>query len=356
LRSGKVLAFTEAPHVNGVSEYDPALGSAGAWSKVADYDESLGWGQARLVIGSRPPPYSDCGQMCDKVLMHLHGGGWIVYDPVNRQWLSTLPGSSDPGGPFGGRGNALAAQILGEPCGQYCGNVLMVYCCGPGRVGGDFAELWDPKTGVFTPVGYLGGSVGRPDGPNLAQSVVALRNGQVLVTTAQRYVANTRTWTKIFDPTVGKFLNGDDHSVSHEGVPMVLGNGDVLFSDGTTDTPTTAAEVFHVGAPPGLGLQWGPASLLCGTPTAVCSPLSTFPIGGVPGAGLLALTVAPDGTRTGWRVDSRQPPQTWSWTKAAGGPHGSIGNSVVIGGACTKHCGKIVTASDGRSELYSPPP
>ncbi|MDQ6949368.1 MAG: hypothetical protein M3256_24725, partial [Actinomycetota bacterium] len=305
-----------------------------------------------LVIGSRPTPYDDCSPNCGKVLVH-NKTTWILYDPTTTTWLP-MPSQSDPAPTVaaehgGGSGGVTAQIVVGQCLPQYCGQVLMIYSSGPNDTGGPFAELWNPKTAAFTPLGYV-----VPNAPSDGVSVIVLRDGKVLIMASG---FGTPKWTRIFNPTASDpamvFEFRPNHLLQHYGGHdgAVLNSGNVLFIGDVTDP---RAEVFD-------GRSWT-AATSCGGSNDYCYILTAFD----DGKQVLAISL-PRGrpyfttAKTAWRFDS-----TRGWRKTMGPPLGasSVMRAAVIGGPqCTSRCGQIVTVggdpntpADRGSTLYISPP
>jgi len=362
LPTGKVLAFIS---VEGVSEYDPSVGSFGSWSSVAPNPLQPGVGQTSrdylsgtaAVIGSRSSS-DDCGGNCGRVLAYLGYGGWNVYDPMAKTWAPAGTSLMDPGPNSGGTIGETAGQILGSNCGDYCGQFLMVYqTCRKPCTGGTPAELWDPKTGNFTIVSrsIFGTNAGQ------AASIVALPDSRVLVTAFGQ--GSSPKYAKLFIPTSFKspdsvidglaFQGLDPHTVEH--FPWhdheLLANGDVLFIDWRNG----AAEVFNH-----LTSTWESRPSCVATADPGCRGLTAFADGGK----VLAVVKDLNSGRvtTAWRFD---PSASTPWSQTAGNPSNATAWASVIGGPeGTKHRGQVLTVAVTPlnfnsavvgSQLYIPP-
>jgi hypothetical protein len=152
-------------------------------------------------------------------------GGAEVFDPATG--VSTATGSMTSPRLAGHTATLLADGTVLVAGGKFIDNSTTL----------SEAEVYDPATNGWTPVGGLAA-------PRIGHAATRLADGRVLVSGG----ASNAT-TEIYDPQERRFVSGEPMSISREGhTATLLDNGDVLLAGGLTEPlairPSTSAEVW----------------------------------------------------------------------------------------------------------------
>ena len=163
-------------------------------------------------------------------------GSAELYDPVANVFTPT--GSPAP------RGNSFTATLLPNGKVLVAGGSILNPQQYP-YVPIDTAELYDPATGQFTPIGNL--TIARS-----AHTATLLPNGTVLLAGGFTKPANVGddlpllATTEIFDPQTNTFTAGRDMETQREGhTATLLLDGALLFVGGSWNSPAISTEIFH---------------------------------------------------------------------------------------------------------------
>src|SRR5262249_49751788 len=109
----------------------------------------------------------------------------------------------------------------------------------------DLAEVYDPATGTFADIGYLGVT-------HEFSAAVRLADGTVLITGGQFLGGNGSAGSELYVPATGSFASAGNMTLGrHSHTATLLRDGTVLITGGFSTWPraTASAEIYGIAAP-----------------------------------------------------------------------------------------------------------
>ena len=331
---------------------------------------SLQPGSGDFFLAEDPAtPYSECIGIVDNCGKILSFGRYLFdpsVDPGNNQWetiddpsVSSCNVCGDPGPP-GNRANFSWVQIKGAPaqCGANCGKIA--FFAGPGGPNQGHFDLLDPRANTYQTFPYpAGGFIPPSQMENLISfsGIAQLADGRlfsccyesapssIFVDIATALPSDPPTFTQGPVPPANFTRNGNDTSPF-----TMLPTGDLYLSAPIISEAQTGVGIYSPGS--------GTFSVAPPCPTTavpqVCNRVATLPDGRI-----LAGPHLNDWNPLAGREIYLFNFATMTWSRAADYQSELSGWRDAeyldpAGGPCGNYCGKVLMASYGSAEVFTP--